>query len=298
MIGTPITIKNHETGDTIVLNDHVTDPNNVIALQSFPTFEPEVRSNLLPKQGAHGEFRLPHYYTGISVVLQGIIVGESEENVWEIKKQLDRVMALSLKGLPPEYDGVDTPKPMSNSTLRISFTSPAGDQLWVDATPIKAVSYNRNLQDLCQLDFQVIVRASFPYVLIKDTVPVIGAGSLGSVAKGFKLGTTLPLSLANSYVTGQVVINVASPAFAVVQLNGSDDGIIVNPKITNITNDTYTQVTQPLIGSTKYFTVNGLERTIRDQSDRNLSAYAQGGFVYLEAGNNTLVYTADRLIPF
>jgi len=121
MIGTPITIKNHDTGEEIVLNDHTTDAENVIALQSFPTFEPDVRSQNIAKQGAHGEFRLPTYYSGMSIVLQGVIVGEDEAHVWAIKKQLDQVMKLSQKGKPREYIGNDKFPPMFNNTVRLSF---------------------------------------------------------------------------------------------------------------------------------------------------------------------------------
>lgn len=297
MIGTPITIKNHETGDTLVINDHVTDPRNVIALQSFPTFEPDVRSNILAKQGAHGEFRLPHYYSGISVVLQGVIVGESEANVWAIKKSLDDIVALSRRGFPGAYTGGDTPKPLNNSTVRLSYTHVLGDDVFVDATPVKAVSYNRNMQDLCRLDFQIILRASFPYLLIDDAVPILETGSLGSSGKGFRLGTKLPMSLANKYITNKLTVTVTSPAFAIIKMSGSADGIIVNPTVTNITNDTYSKVRRPLSGATNYFSVNGLERTVTDQGGRNFASYAEGGFVYLEAGDNELVYTADNVIP-
>jgi len=91
MIGTPITIKNHDTGEEIVLNDHTTDAENVIALQSFPTFEPDVRSQNLPRQGAHGEFRLPTYYSGMSIVLQGVIEATRSGNEAVTEREAARV---------------------------------------------------------------------------------------------------------------------------------------------------------------------------------------------------------------
>jgi len=298
MIGTPITIKNHETGAQIILNDHVTDRHNVIALQTFPTFAPEVRANNLPKNGAHGEFRLPHYYSGMSVVLQGVIVGESEQKVWEIKQQFDSVLKLSRDGFPTPYKGTDTPKPMQDTLVRMSYTDPTGNEIFVDGTPLKSVSYDRPLQEKCVLNFQVIVRVNFPYLLIKDETPIVETGQLGSIKTGFQLGGSKVDKLSNEYVTNELTITMPTQAFGIIKVFGSNEGVVVNPKVLNKTNGTSVRIRRPLSGAVNFFEINGLEQTVQNQSEVRLDAYSEGGFILLEAGENVLLYTADALLPY
>lgn len=298
MIGTPITIKNHDTGEEIILNDHVTDESNVIALQSFPSFESDIRASNQPRQGAHGEFRLPYYYSGMSIVLQGVIVGEgaNEGNVWEIKKQFDQIMKMSRSGYAkPNTSG--TFPPMSRNTVRLSFTTPSGENVFIDATPIKAVSYDRPLKQKFLLNFQVILRANFPYLLIVDDVANVETGSLGSIVKGFQLGTSVPFSLGESQVTGEMTITMEAPGFAQVTLNGSDDGLIINPKITNLTNGSEVQINRVLNGAQEHFVIDGVYQTMKDQNGNNVEQYSEGDYIHLDAGDNVLVYTADKIIP-
>ena len=298
MIGTPITIKNHDTGEEIVLNDHATDEDNVIALQSFPTFETDVRAQNMPRQGAHGEFRLPTYYSGMSIVLQGVIAAQDEPSAWEKKKALDRVMAQPRYGKPRVYTGNDAFPPMFNNTVRLSFVAPSGDEVFIDATPIKAVSYDRPLQQDFMLNFQVILRANFPTLLIDDsTSPNTGSGSLGSISKGFKLPFTLPFSLGEEYIEGALTLTMSAPGLAVIQLNGSSNGVIVNPTITNLTNGSKLKIRRALSGSDRYFKIDGIYQSITDENGRSVQQYAEGDFIFLDVGENVLVYTADSLIP-
>lgn len=299
MIGTPITIKNHDTGDTIVLNDHVTDQSNVIALQSFPSFESDVRAQNQPKQGSHGEFRLPYYYSGMSIVLQGVIVGEgaNEGNVWEIKKQLDSILSLSKKGYPKTYSGSDTFPPLFRNTVRLSFTTPSGENVFIDATPIKAVSYDRPLKQKFLLNFQVILRANFPYLLIEDDVANVVEGDLGSIETGFTLPFSLPFSLGEQQIENEITIDMTAPGFAQVTLNGSDDGLIINPKITNLTNGSSVQIKKVLNGASRYFKIDGVYQTMTDENGASVQQYSEGDFIVLDAGENILVYTADKIIP-
>ena len=296
MIGEQIQIKNHDTGNSITLNDHTTDPENVIALQSFPTFESDIRQQNIARSGDHGEFRLPYFYSGMSIVLEGVIVGETEQKVWDIKKEFDDVLKLSRKGQPKEYTGSEFP-PMGNNTVRLSFTTPAGDDVFIDASPIKTVSYNRPLKQNFLLNFQVILRASFPYLLIEDETTNIETGSLGTFAKGVKLSTKLPLNLANEYVTGGTTITVDSPGFAIITLNGSDDGVIVNPTVINTTNGSSTKIKRSLSNSSQKFTINGVTKKMVDQDGRSVLQYSIGDFVYLDAGDNEIVYISDKVIP-
>lgn len=298
MIGTPITITNHDTGESIVLNDHITDEENVIALQSFPSLETDVRAQNQPKQGAHGEFRLPYYYSGKSIVLQGVIVGQDglESAVWDLKRDFDRIMSLSPKGYGDEGDGSAEFPPMFRNTVRLSFTTPDGKNVFIDATPIKPVSYDRPLQQRYMLNFQVILRSNFPYLVVLDDSPNIVAGSLGSITNGLQIPFQIPFSFEEN-VTGEITISMEDPGFAVVTMNGSDDGVIVNPKITNLTNGSFVKINRSILGSQKYFKIDGLYQKMTDQNGDSVQQYSEGDFIRLEAGDNSLVYTADHIIP-
>lgn len=296
MIGTQITIKNHNNGKQVILNDH-SDVNNVIALQSFPTFETEERANSRSRQGAHGEFKLPYYYSGMSIVLQGIIVGQDEAHVWAIKKTFDEVMSLPYRFNKDDYNSTADFPPFYGSTVRLSFTNPNGKKCFVDCSPIKVVSYDRPLQQKYLLDFQVILRSPFPYLVIEDDTPNIKTGTLGKNAKGFVLPTKLPLSLGTQILTGEVTITVDTPSMAIVKMKGSANGVLVNPRITNVTNGSYVVINKTLDGADSFFEINGVYETMKDQSGKFIEQYAEGEFIYLDIGNNNLVYTADKIIP-
>lgn len=489
MIGTQITIKNHDKNESIVLNDHTTDPKNVIALQSFPTFETDVRSQNIPRLGAHGEFHLPSYYSGMSIVLQGVIVGEDEDHVWEIKKKLDSIMALSRSGSsrevasqkvtpaiainectnpsgkfstadwievdsvlsvsqetfevetdtdddsgiahivsevpkvagddyfgacdvkneettertfrirlqardssenvlstdyedevvsggqtvrlsvhlenipanvddirftivrlgdddavngdifkvsdvfivknPPtnidpetyyfdgdnadlslisfEWDGAEgnssssmyrmTFPSMYNNTLRLSFTNPNGQKVFIDATPTKSVSYNRPLEQRYRLDFQVILRSNFPVLIVEDTTPEFYTGDFGTLETGFKLPTEIPLSIDNDFIQGGITINAEQAGFAIVRMYGSDNGSIINPRITNVTNGSTVRIIRPLLGSQRFFLIDGILQRMVDENGTSVQQYSDGDFIYLDAGENILLYSADESIP-
>lgn len=486
MIGTPIKITNFDSGDEIVLNDHETDEQNVIALQNFPTFETDVRANNLPRQAAHGEFRLPYYYSGMSVVLQGVIVGEDEAHVWAIKRQFDDVMRLTpnngyakeAKGVKEdtayaenlcsnpraasattgwtgdnatlsaddglkavagsdadasasfeqtaeegqvihaaldltnsedderemqlsiqaldgsdsvlatstldtqtldagatvrfhtsltmpagtakfvviaarltgtnadtddefhidraffiadpaatidpavlyfdgdtdalsrtEYEwngteGLSTSKAyrvsfpaMFRNTIRLSFTDPTGKKVFLDATPIKPISYDRPLMQRYRLNFQVIVRSNFPVLLSDEDAPETFFGSLGALAYGLKLPFKVPFTLGQQYVKNAMTVTVNDPCFLTVRLYGSDQGTIVNPRITNLTNGDSMAVRRTLKGSSRYIAIDGVMQTVVDENGADVSAYGDGAFVLLEPGENILIYTADSAVP-
>jgi len=50
MIGTKFTLENAD-GQSIIINDHDTDPLNCIALQEYPTFELEIKNQEIAKEG-------------------------------------------------------------------------------------------------------------------------------------------------------------------------------------------------------------------------------------------------------
>lgn len=479
MIGVPITIKNHNTGQEITINDH-SDSDNVIALQSFPNFEKDVRNQNVPRQGSHGEFNLPHYYGGLSITFEGIITGETQEKTWEIKTLLDEILALPKSGygkelggeditpafainestnptgeistlnwdsvnstleaittaikittssdlasgmeqavsdydkdlgdvyhsacdiknneltdrsyrirleargsggtilasaeedyiigsegterayvsltLPdnildlnlvitrlqtsgattgdeyevskvmiiknppstinPETDYFDGNTPdltflnydwtgnkglsatevfrqtypaVKKETVRISFTNPEGDKIFLDATPIRATSYNRPIKYDSILNWQVILRASFPYLLVDEDNPKFYEGLLGFGGYGFYLPTNLPFMIDQELIN-PLVINTDESSFLIIRIYGSDQKIISNPTIRNVTNNQEITILKTLDDSSEYFIIDGVAKTVKDQDGNNLSGFIQGDFIELDKGQNNIIY--------
>lgn len=296
MIGQEITIENHYSGKSVVINDHTTDPDNVIALQSFPTFDTGVRSNNISKTGSHGQYRQPSYYNGMSITLEGVIVGDNEQKVWDMKEKLDKVFKLPKK--PNRSVKQDTAyPPIDRNLLRISFQEPDGDDVWVDATPIQEISYNRNMRETFRLDFQVQLRSNLSFLVVDPDPTQETTLQLGELMEGIKVPFEAPFDLSEEFVTGVQTITVDRDSKTTLRMNGSDDGTLINPSIINLTNDEYIKIQRPLSGTGEYFEINGLYETMRDQSGRNVQPYAKGDFVELEEGTNKILYVAESVIP-
>lgn len=481
MIGTNIKIKNFDNGKEIALNDHLTDKENVIALQVFPSFQTDVRPQNIPKNSTHGEYRLPYYYSGMSIILDGVIAGESEQKVWEMKKALDDVMQLSRSGYGKQYDseiideviltnectnpngkistagwlefdsnvstdlivetteatesgiymviGGDKPtgkkyyaacsvKNNANSdrtfririiardsgastllevfddtvvsgetesrifkditlpanvedivvsvtrldddavlgdvfevsnvlivedtniinpeidyfdgsspelsliafnwsgdaelstseikrktfesfdrnTIRISFTDPNGRNVFIDASPIKTVSYDRPLKQKFLLNWQVVLRSTQPFLLVDKTSPTLNFGLYGQIKNGFKLPMQLPLNINTEFATNTVLIEAENAGYAIVRMYGKTGSVIVNPSITNLTNGTTVKIKKSLINENSHFVIDGVYKRMTDQDGANVEAFSDGGYIYLEEGANLLIYSSDKIL--
>lgn len=283
-IHTQYNITNKETGQSFVLNDHVTDPNNFLALQSFPTFALDMRAGDIPFTGHHGAYKLPHFYGGRSIIFSGLIVGEDEASVWTQKKLIDEVLQL---GSGAEY----------NELLTISYTDPNGLNISMDATLNASVSYSRSLKEPNILNFQILLRSRKPYMLIDDDVfdLTIYTGSLGGVVSLFRLPFTIPFQL-NNTTTNILDITADNKVKTVITLYGSADDDIVNPSIENISTgkSTVFDYTIPK-GASNFIRIDGLTGDVIDQDGNNIAIYIKnGGFIELRKGLNRFSYTADE----
>ena len=281
-INTEYTITNKETGKSFTINDH-SDPDNVIALQSFPTFAPDVRANEIQNQGKHGVHKLPFYYGGRSIIFNGIIVGLTEAGVWDLKKSVDEVL---------EFPVIS---PFAN-LVTIGYTDPNGLELEVDATLNSAISYDRNMKELFKLDFQILLRADNPFINVNDTVEDAKEydGLLGYELWGFKLKTLIPFKLDKESIN-ELTINVTGNHNATVKLYGSDDGDVVNPTIENKTNGQKVSFNLTLSGSAEYIELNGIDNTTTNQDGDDVSIYETGDdYIQLIDGDNIFAYTSSR----
>lgn len=280
---TKFNIKNKSTEQSFIINDYNTDPNNFIALQSFPTLNLDMRAGDIPFTGHHGAYKLPHFYGGRSIIFNGIIVGETEQSVWEMKRIIDEVLEL---GSGADYDEL----------VEITYTDPTGLELTLDATLNAAVSYSRSLKEPNLLNFQILLRARSPYMMINDESfdTMIYSGLLGGVVSSFRIPFQIPFFL-NNTETNVLNITVTNKVKSIITLYGSDDGDVVNPSIENLTTgkSTVFDYTIPT-GSTNYIQINGITGEVVDQDGNNLAIYiSNGGFIELKKGLNKIYYTCD-----
>jgi len=296
MIGQKVTIKNHRSGEEIVINDH-TDPENVIALQSFPEFNNDIVNNNVPRSGAHGEFNQSKYYGGMNITFEGVIVGENENNVWDIKEKLDRVLQLPREDRTDRIStnqDADYP-PLFNNAVRVSFQAPDGANKWIDATVIRDASYDRNLKETFRLDFQIVLRTNVSFLVVEPDPADQLTLDCGVIDEGFQLATKVPIDSESDFIKNAQTVTVNENSFVRCKLYGADNAILVNPRLVNLTNGTETKIRQPLHGSSNYFEIDGLYQTIEDKSGRDLVPFSNGAYVKLDKGDNELLYTAEKI---
>lgn len=286
MIGVLYTITN-KTGDSFSINDHVTDPDNFIALQSHPDFSLSIRSSRVPLQGQHGVVQNFSYYGGRTIVFQGVIVGEDEASVIAIRDQMQNV--LKLPAQPSESDPGD---------VTISFTDPTGRALSMVARLDAAPQFDRDLGFDMTLRFQI--------TLFSKQISFVGSTvQTQSGTHGWRDGLlTVPFqSLKTTGFTigsvwrNKVTINNGGNTSAklTARLYGSDTRIINKPKVLNITNGLYFQVDTTLNSSLQYVEINAANGTVVDHNGNDLSAYIVDGssFVNLDVGDNDIVYLSE-----
>ena len=80
MIGYKFKLQNNN-GDSIYLNDFVTDPNNFLALQDYPDFSVDIKNNEVAREGQHGIWDFYSFYGKRVLNFAGIIIGQTEGDV-------------------------------------------------------------------------------------------------------------------------------------------------------------------------------------------------------------------------
>ena len=284
-ISTQFKITNRETEEFIVINDHDTDPKNLIALQAYPRFEADVRANNLINDSGHGTYKRPYYYGARTISFAGVIVGETEADVWQIKNKLEAVLEFSQQ---PDFDEM----------LKISFTDPLDRELTILATLSTSITFNRNLQDTTRLDFQFILRAGRPYLFIGDidAPPTqVEDGIMGTISEGILLPLMLPF-VTSQQATNIMTLTAEAKGVACVTLRGSALGKITFPTITNLTTGERIRVFTTIKNENEFVRINCATGQIFNQDGKNLnSMVVEGDVINLVVGDNELVYTAEQL---
>jgi len=280
MIGTKFTLQNAD-GESIVINDHVTDPQNFIALQEYPTFELEIKNQEIPKEGQHGVWDFNSFYGKRLIVFSGVIVGEDEEKVVEIQDQLKLVV-----GLPLE------PTVGNDGVISIKYTDPRGRALQTTGKIYNPIRFSRNMREPFRLNFQMILKSANPD--IESQAETESLGLRGYEAGSIKLPTKMSAKIDIIKKQTLTVANLGNTyANPIITINGA----LTNPKLENLSTGKYMSFSRVLSLGEKII-IDVLNGTIKNESGSDISSDLDIGseFIKLKSGDNILYLTSDENI--
>lgn len=283
MIGTLFTIQNKADPTKVVtFNDH--SSNNLIALQSYPTFELEVRNDELTKEGQHGVWDFFSFYGKRLITFEGVIVGDNELEVHTKKELMQSVLEL-----PSQPTATD------DGTVIIKWTDPLGRTVQTEAKIASTTRFHRDLKQLFRLDFQFSLKSADPVIESQTLFQVNGLR--GYPLTGIFLPFLSPFVMIANYINSFTVTNAGNTeANIVVRLYGGSMFPINNPTITNLTTGKSMQINTILADATEYVSINTKTGEVIDQDGNDLSGLIATGseFVRLKVGANSIFYTSDE----
>lgn len=284
MIGTQFTITNAD-GDSITLNDHVTDPLRFIALQAYPEMDVDIKNNEIDLQGQHGIWDFFSFYGSRIATFQGVIVGETEADVDAIRTNLIRVLRLPAQPTTTKYGQVT-----------VTFTDPSGDDWQFEAKLFRPIRFTRGMKNVFRLDFNFSLKAADPFLV--DQTETTTNGTMGYYTHGgVDVPLTVPFQWAES-AQNELTVNNGGVAFAqtIIQLNGHNLGAITNPKVQNLTTGKTFQINTTIADENEYILIDSKEGTVVDQDGVDLTGLvtAASEFLLLQQGDNSIFYTSDE----
>jgi len=283
MIGTIFTIVNKADPTKVVtFNDHSSD--NLIALQTYPTFELEVRNDELTKEGQHGVWDFFSFYGKRLITFEGVIVGANELEVHTKKELMQSVLELPAQ-----------PTSTNDGTVIIKWTDPLGRLVQTEAKIASTIRLHRGMKQLFRLDFQFSLKSADPTIESQTLYQVNGLR--GYPLTGIFLPFLSAFTMIANYINSFTVTNSGNTeANLVVRLYGGSMFTITNPTITNLTTGKSMKINTTLTDATKYVSIDSKTGAVLDQSGNDLSGLIVTGseFVRLKIGSNVLFYTSDE----
>lgn len=283
MIGYQYTITN-KLGDSFKINDHVTDPLNFIALQEYPDVAVDVKNNEVELDGQHGVWDFFSYFGKRTISFSGLIIGEDEEAVEELRQQIIRTLALPAQP-DSEEDGYVT----------IAWTDATGADWSLEAKIDRSPRFGRNLREHYKLDFMLSFKSADPF--ITGSTDEVEEGERGFNTFGVQFPIELPAVLGEIAI-GKIEVENEGTVYAhtKIRLSGEAGGTVTNPTITNLTTGKSFTVNVELADETEYVEIDSKEGTVVDQTGADLSddIDPDSEFVLLKPGVNELMYTADE----
>ena len=158
MLASRFTIINPYNGETVVLNDTTTDPNNFYGIEETPLSEVDVRNEETPLEGRHGIRSNFTFYGGRSMAFRGKILAEDAATAEEMVYKLKRVF--SLPAFPSSTD---------NGELLVKWTDANGLNWQINVKIISDIIIKEYLGGSRLKDYFVQVRASSPMIVSQET---------------------------------------------------------------------------------------------------------------------------------
>lgn len=282
MIGNTYTITN-ENGDSFKINDHVTDPNNFIALQDYPLFDVDVKNQEMDREGQHGIWDFNSFYGKRAINFAGVIVGETEADVETMRNQMLKVLAL-----PP------VPETQTAGYVTIEWSDANGDDWQIDAKVQSYPRFERGMKQNLRLRFQISLKAKNPE--IESQIEEESTGLRGWETGEVILPVVLPTEISLVFDNIVTVANAGTvQAHTVIRIYGEDGGI-TNPRIYNITTNKIFQVNTTLADATEWIEINSKLGTVVDQDGNDQSGLVDGTseYILLNIGNNEIVFLSDE----
>lgn len=283
MMGYAYTLTNR-AGDSIILNNFYSESQSYIILQEYPSFEVDIRNEEINKEGQHGIWDFYSFYGKRLINFSGLLVGNTEKDVIELQNLLQKVVALPAQ----PYEGND-------GIVVISWTDVEGVAMQIEAKLNTSVKFTRERADKRTLSFNLIMKASNPF--IENAESIVVSGTRAFELSGFTLPVYYPTNIPTNWRNYLVAENEGFfMASTVIRLYGSSHFGISNPMITNLTNEMYMGVSVVISGAESYVEFDSKKGTVEDNNGNDLSGYLISGsqFMKLATGENHLVYTSDQ----
>lgn len=283
MIGLQYTLENLN-GDSIIINDHTTNPNQIIALQAYPQFDVDIKNAEINREGQHGIWDFFSFYGRRLTTFSGVIVGATEEDVETVKNQLIKVLALPSQ-----------PNNSQSGYVTLSWTDTLGDNWYLRGKLVNTIQFNRNMKQIFRLDFNFSIKSADPFILSQEIQEEDGIRGYTQVGALFPL--SLPAILGSTQVNS-FIVNNEGLAFSqtIIRIYGEDTQDLTNPKITNLTTNQFFQINTTLSGSTSYIEIDSQLGTVVDNNGTDLSGFVSGdsNFLQLQQGENEMFYSSDE----
>lgn len=277
MIGVQYRLENKD-GDFIVLNDH-SDPENLIALQDYPSFDLEIKNQEIQKEGQHGIWDFNSFYGKRLITFSGVIVGQDEASVIAIQDQLKLVC-----GLPLE------PNSSNDGVLTISYTDPRGRALQTTGKLFSSIRFSRSMRENFKLAFQLVLKSANPNIVSQTETEDVGT-------RGYWAGSLkLPASMPNKInIVAMQTLEVENLGNTYTDTRITIHGALTNPRLENLTTGKFMQFTYN-IGAGEYIYIDSLLGTIVNQAGTDISAFLDNGseFIKIKSGINSLLLTSDE----
>lgn len=272
------------SGEFFFINDFTTDPLRFFALQNYPDFEVDIKNSEVQKEGQHGVFDFFSFYGKRVINFQGVIVGETEEDVEVLKAKLLKVVSL-----PP------IPTQANDGTVTVTWTDADSNNWQINGKLQGYPRFERGMRQGSRLYFTLTLKCKNPEIESQEETSV-------DSERGWQQGAlTIPVVLPaifsliyNKEFTATNVGMIASHTN--LKLTGESGIVVNNPYVINKTTGKMFKVNIALTDATKYILINSKTGTVVDQDgvDQSGLVDSESEYILLDIGDNQLVYLSDE----